>query len=114
MHSTNGPETCNTYNMLKLTTHLYADSADAGYMDFYERALYNHILTSQHPGSGGFVYYTPLSPGAYRTFSKDTSDFWCCVGTGMENHALYGQAVYAKDQRQTAGESVHSIGVELA
>jgi DUF1680 family protein len=95
MQSNSGPETCNTYNMLKLTTHLYAQDADAALMDFYERALYNHILTSQHPGTGGFVYYTPLSPGSYRTYSNDTTDFWCCVGTGMENHALYGQAIYA-------------------
>jgi uncharacterized protein len=95
MHSTNGPETCNTYNMLKLTTHLYENDPQSDYIDFYERALYNHILASQHPGKGGLVYYTPMSPGSFRTYSSDFDDFWCCVGTGMENHATYGRLIYA-------------------
>ena len=58
-------------------------------MDYYERALYNHILPSEAPG-GGFVYYTPMRPGHYRVFSRDYDAFWCCVGTGMENHGKYG------------------------
>jgi DUF1680 family protein len=91
-----GPETCNTYNMLKLTRHLFATDAEASEMDFYELALYNHILPSQHPKTGGLVYYTALVPsGAYRTYSTDTGEFWCCVGTGIENHALYGEGIYA-------------------
>ena len=91
-----GPETCNTYNMLKLTRHLFALDAAAQEMDYYERALYNHILPSQHPKTGGLVYYTALGPsGSFRTYSTDTGEFWCCVGTGMENHALYGEGIYA-------------------
>ena len=89
-----GPETCNTYNMLKLTQALYTQAPSARYMDYYERALYNHILPSEAPG-GGFVYYTPMRPGHYRVFSRDFDAFWCCVGTGMENHGKYGGMIYA-------------------
>ena len=89
-----GPETCNTYNMLKLTQELYTDQPSARYMDYYERALYNHILPSEAPG-GGFVYYTPMRPGHYRVFSRPFDAFWCCVGTGMENHGKYGRMIYA-------------------
>ena len=90
-----GPETCNTYNMLKLTQALYTQAPSARYMDYYERALYNHILPSEAPG-GGFVYYTPMRPGHYRVFSRDFDAFWCCVGTGMENHGKYGGMIYAE------------------
>ena len=96
-----GPETCNTYNMLKLTQELYTMQPSARYMDYYERALYNHILPSEAPG-GGFVYYTPMRPGHYRVFSRPFDAFWCCVGTGMENHGKYGRMIYAHspdDQR---------------
>lgn len=89
-----GPETCNTYNMLKLTQELYTVQPSVRYMDYYERALYNHILPSQAPG-GGFVYYTPMRPGHYRVFSRPFDAFWCCVGTGMENHGKYGRMIYA-------------------
>lgn len=89
-----GPETCNTYNMLKLTQELYTVQPAARYMDYYERALYNHILPSQAPG-GGFVYYTPMRPGHYRVYSRPFDAFWCCVGTGMENHGKYGRMIYA-------------------
>ena len=91
-----GPETCNTYNMLRLTEGLFQDDAQARYADFYERALYNHILASQHPQRGGFVYFTPMRPRHYRVYSRANQAFWCCVGTGFENHAKYGQFIYAK------------------
>jgi len=87
-------ETCNTYNMLKLTRHLFAWTPSAAAMDFYERGLYNHILASQDPATGGMIYYCPLKPGAFRTFSTPTDAFWCCVGTGMENHAKYPDTIY--------------------
>ncbi|HEV3141268.1 MAG TPA: beta-L-arabinofuranosidase domain-containing protein, partial [Vicinamibacterales bacterium] len=85
-----GPETCNTYNMLKLTRHIFEWSADADAMDFYERALFNHILPSQDPATGMVLYYCPLRPGAWKSFSTPDDSFWCCVGTGMENHTKYG------------------------
>jgi DUF1680 family protein len=92
-----GPETCNTYNMLKLTRHLFAWSPSAELMDYYERALVNHILGSQDPKTGGVMYYCPLKPGAFKTFSTPTDSFWCCVGTGMENHAKYHDTIYFHD-----------------
>lgn len=93
--SEQGPETCNTYNMLRLTKMLYTSSADAHYMDYYERALYNHILSTQDPVQGGFVYFTPMRSGHYRVYSQPQTSFWCCVGSGLENHARYGEMIYA-------------------
>ncbi|AUS06876.1 glycoside hydrolase family 127 protein [Pseudotamlana carrageenivorans] len=90
-----GPETCNTYNMLKLSKMLFEDTANSGYIDFYERGLYNHILSSQNP-KGGFVYFTPMRPGHYRVYSQPETSFWCCVGSGMENHTKYNELIYAK------------------
>ena len=87
-------ETCNTYNMLKLTRHLFGWEPSAKTMDFYERALYNHILASQDPNSGMFAYLVPLKPGHFKTYSKPLDSFWCCVGTGMENHVKYGDTIY--------------------
>jgi DUF1680 family protein len=92
----NTTETCNTYNMLKLTRHLFEWHADARYADYYERALYNHILASQNPEDGMFCYFVPLKPGAKKTYSTPFDSFWCCVGTGMENHTKYGEGIYFK------------------
>jgi uncharacterized protein len=94
VESREGPETCNTYNMLKLAKQLYLSSAAADYLDYYERGLYNHILSSQHP-SGGFVYFTPMRPRHYRVYSQPQEGFWCCVGSGLENHGKYGELIYA-------------------
>ncbi len=95
--SNNTCETCNTYNMLKLTRHLFCWQAGVAYVDYYERALYNHILASQNPGSGMFCYFIPLKPGAFKEYSDPYDSFWCCVGTGMENHAKYGGNIYFHD-----------------
>jgi DUF1680 family protein len=90
-------ETCNTYNMLKLTRHIFEWSPSAESMDYYERGLFNHILPSQDPETGMVIYYCPLRPGAWKSFSTPTESFWCCVGTGMENHAKYGDSIYFHD-----------------
>jgi DUF1680 family protein len=90
-------ETCNTYNMLRLTRRLFLRGPDAELMDFYERGLYNHILASQDPGSGMVTYFVSLRPGTFRTYSTPEDSFWCCVGTGMENPGRYGEALYARD-----------------
>lgn len=90
-----GPETCNTYNMLKLSRMLYTSSSRLEYLEFYERGLYNHILSSQHPQKGGFVYFTPMRPQHYRVYSQPQENFWCCVGSGLENHGKYGELIYA-------------------
>ncbi|GAO30231.1 glycoside hydrolase family 127 protein [Geofilum rubicundum] len=92
-----GPETCNTYNMMKLSKQLYHNSNDLQYIDYYERAMYNHILSSQHPTHGGLVYFTPMRPQHYRVYSNPEETFWCCVGSGIENHAKYGELIYAHD-----------------
>lgn len=89
-----GVETCNTNNMLKLTEGLFRMKPDAKYADFYERALYNHILSAVHPTHGGYVYFTPSHPRHYRVYSAPDVAMWCCVGTGMENPTKYGQFIY--------------------
>ncbi|WP_312900869.1 glycoside hydrolase family 127 protein [Chryseobacterium taichungense] len=93
--SIEGPETCNTYNMLKLTKALFATLPKSYYMDYYEKALYNHILSTENHDKGGFVYFTPMRPGHYRVYSQPQTSFWCCVGSGLENHAKYGEMIYA-------------------
>jgi DUF1680 family protein len=98
-----GPETCNTYNMLKLTQLLYLSSAKdhknpvMKYVDYYERALYNHILSSQHPDTGGLVYFTSMRPNHYRVYSQVHDGMWCCVGSGIESHSKYAEFIYARD-----------------
>ena len=92
--SQNTTETCNTYNMLKLTRHLFEWHASAEYADYYERALYNHILASQNPEDGMVCYFVPLKAGARKTYSTPFDSFWCCVGSGIENHAKYGDSIY--------------------
>lgn len=89
-------EACNTYNMLKLTRHLYQWQPDAAYFDYYERAHLNHILAQHDPDTGMFAYMMPLMSGARREFSKPFDDFWCCVGTGMESHSKHGDSIYWK------------------
>ncbi len=106
-----GPETCNTYNMLKLTQLLFLSSRDNSaadmkksknnpamkYVDYYERALYNHILSSQHPQTGGLVYFTSMRPNHYRKYSQVHDGMWCCVGSGIESHSKYAEFIYARD-----------------
>ena len=90
-----GPETCNTYNMLRLSEMLFNRDQQVRYADYMERALYNHILSSQRPGDGGLVYFTPMRPNHYRVYSQVDKAMWCCVGSGIESHAKYGEFIYA-------------------
>ena len=92
-------ETCNTYNMLKLTRHLFGWSPSAETMDFYERGLFNQILGSQDPKTGMVMYYCPLRPGSFKTYATPDESFWCCVGTGLENHAKYADTIYFFDDQ---------------
>ena len=89
-----GPESCNSYNMLKLTEDLFRNNLSAKYADYYERTLYNHILSTQHPVNGGYVYFTPARPRHYRVYSSPNEGMWCCVGSGMENHGKYNEFIY--------------------
>jgi len=90
-------ESCNTYNMLKLTRRLYAMEPDAAYFDYYERAHLNHMLAHQRPRDGMFAYMVPLMSGSAREFSEPFDSFWCCVGTGMESHAKHGDSAWWQD-----------------
>jgi DUF1680 family protein len=90
-------ETCNVYNMLKLTQHIFSWKADAASADYYELALYNHILGSIDPDSGMTTYFVPLKSGHFKLYGTPLNTFWCCTGTGIENHAKYGSAIYYHD-----------------
>lgn len=96
-------ETCNTYNMLRLTRHIFAWNGGIEQADYYERALYNHILASQNPETGMTTYYVTLKSGTARSdktpygFSDPFNSFWCCTGTGVENHVKYGDSIYWHD-----------------
>lgn len=92
-------ESCNTYNMLKLTRHLFTWSANEQYADYYEQALYNHILGTQDPQTAMVSYFMPFKPGSFKVYSTRDSSFWCCVGTGFENHAKYGEGIYYHDDK---------------
>ncbi len=93
----NTSESCNTYNMLKLTRHLFSWDPQAATMDFYERAYFNHILGSENPKTAGFTYFMPLGSGAKRDYSDAFNNFTCCHGTGMENHTKHGDTAYFHD-----------------
>lgn len=92
----NTMETCNTYNMLKLTRQLFALQPRADLMHYYERALYNHILASQNRHTGMMCYFVPLRMGTQKEFSNEFHSFTCCVGSGIENHVKYGESIYAQ------------------
>ncbi|CAN7307894.1 glycoside hydrolase family 127 protein [Pseudoduganella sp. LjRoot289] len=87
-------EHCSTYNMLKITRHLFQWEPDAKWFDYYERAHLNHTLAAQDPGTGMFAYMMPMMAGAKRTWSQPDGQFWCCMGSGMEAHAKHGDSVY--------------------
>ncbi|HEY8950330.1 MAG TPA: glycoside hydrolase family 127 protein [Rhizomicrobium sp.] len=87
-------ESCCSYNMLKLTRHLYQWNPDAALFDYYERAHLNHILAQHNPRTQMFTYMMPMTSGTHREFSTPFGDFWCCMGTGMESHSKHGDSIY--------------------
>lgn len=93
-----GPESCNSNNMLKLSEDLFDETHEAKYADFYESTMWNHILSTQDPKTGGYVYFTTLRPQSYRVYSQVNQAMWCCVGTGMENHSKYGHFIYTHSE----------------
>ena len=90
----NTQECCCTYNLLKLTRHLFTWNPEVKYADYYELALYNSILSTQNPDSGMMMYFVPLATGRWKVYNTPYTSFWCCTGTGMENHAKYGDSIY--------------------
>jgi len=87
-------ENCCTYNLLKLADRLFCYQPDSKIADYYERALYNHILGQQDTLTSMVCYFTPLMTGGYRLYSTRDSSFWCCVGSGFESHAKYQSSIY--------------------
>lgn len=92
-------ETCNVYNMLKLSHHLFMWNAEASVADYYERALLNHMLASQNPENGQVVYNLALEMGGYKEF-QDPGFLTCCIGTAMESHSKYGQSIYFQNNEE--------------
>jgi hypothetical protein len=90
-------EDCTTYNMLKLTRHLFGWSADPRVADYYERALFNGIIGSQHPADGDKMYYVSLATGLWKLFGTPFHDYWCCTGTMSEAHAKLSDSIYFHD-----------------
>lgn len=97
-------ETCNTYNMLKLSKALYQVTGDKKYMDYFENTYINAILSSQNPETGTTMYFQPMAPGYNKVFNRPYDEFWCCTGTGMENFSKLGDNIY---QINEDGVSVH-------
>ncbi|PLR25194.1 glycoside hydrolase family 127 protein [Caulobacter zeae] len=95
-------EACNSYNMLKLTRHLWSWKPDGALFDYYERAQLNHIMAHQRPGDGRFVYFMPMAAGGRRSYSTYEDSFWCCVGSGMESHAKHADSIW-----WTGGETLY-------
>jgi DUF1680 family protein len=98
INAVEGPETCNTYNMLRLSEMLFRRDPNVRYADYIERALFNHILSSQNPDTGGLVYFTPMRPNHYRVYSEVDNSMWCCVGSGIESQSKYGEFIYAHEK----------------
>lgn len=87
-------ETCNTYNMLELAEHVFSWNPNSKISDFYETALYNHILASQEPNNGAKMYFVSTESGHFKIYGTEDNSFWCCTGTGMENPARYNRFIY--------------------
>lgn len=87
-------ETCNTYNMLKLSRELFKITGDVKYADFYENTLINAILSSQNPETGMTMYFQPMATGYFKVYGTPFDKFWCCIGTGMENFTKLNDSIY--------------------
>jgi len=91
-------ECCCTYNMLKLTRHVFSWTANPRCADYYERALFNGVLGTQHPADGMTLYYVPLASGYWKLFGLPLHAFWCCTGTGVESFSKLGDSIYFRDR----------------
>jgi DUF1680 family protein len=104
-------ETCCSYNMLRLTRLLFANNPTAAYADYYEKTLCNTILASQDPDTGMMTYFQSTRPGYLKLFCTPFDSFWCCTGTGIENHAKYGDSIYSRSRAD--GSKSDSLYVNL-
>ena len=92
-------ECCCSYNMMKLTRHLYSWNPDPKYFDYFERTLLNERIGTIRPDKGYTQYYLSLTPGAWKTFNSEDKSFWCCTGTGVEEYAKLNDSIYWHDDR---------------
>ncbi len=93
-------ETCNTYNMLKLTRELFMLTGDKKYADYYENAFVNAILSSQNPETGMTTYFQPMATGFFKVYSSPFDHFWCCTGSGMESFSKVSDSIYFKSSNR--------------
>lgn len=99
-------ETCNVYNMIKMSRKLFALQPDIKYAEFHERALFNHILASMDPMDGRTCYMVPVGRGVQHEYQNMFGGFTCCVGSGMESHALHGDGLYYESFDKNSGEKL--------
>jgi len=114
LNSAKTMETCCTYNLLRLTRALFLRDPSVAYADYYERALYNGILASQDPASGMMTYFQATRPGYVKLYCKPFDSFWCCTGSGMENHAKYVDSIYFQDDRSLTVNLFIASAVKVA
>ncbi len=91
-------ETCNTYNMLKMTRKLFMITGEKKYADYYENTFFNAILSSQNPEDGMTMYFQPMATGFYKVYGRPFDKFWCCTGSGMENFTKLGSSIYFREE----------------
>ncbi len=106
-------EACNSYNMLKLTRHLWSWKPDGALFDYYERTQLNHILAHQNPADGRFVYFMPMAAGGRRSYSTYEDSFWCCVGSGMESHAKHADSIWWRGSDQGGDQGRDTLWLNL-
>ena len=87
-------ETCNVYNMQKMTKKLFEITGDVNYADWYENTYMNSVLSSQNPETGMTTYFQPMASGYFKVFGERFTKFWCCTGTGMENFSKLQDGIY--------------------
>ncbi|MBR3760193.1 MAG: glycoside hydrolase family 127 protein [Ruminococcus sp.] len=107
-------ETCNSYNMLKLSRELFKITHDSKYMDFYENTYYNSILSSQNPETGMTTYFQPMATGYFKVYSTQWDKFWCCTGSGMESFTKLGDTIYMHDDDTLYVNFYQSSAIEWA
>ena len=96
-----GPESCTSVNLFRQTEAIYQCSPEARRMDFYERCLFNHLLSNHDPERGMVVYNTSMKPGAYRCYSDPFDSMWCCTGSGLESPGKLGKMIYTRSADDT-------------
>ena len=106
-------ETCNVYNMLKMTKQLFMITGEAKYADWYENTYINSILPSQNPETGMTTYFQPMAGGYYKVYGERFNKFWCCIGTGMENFSKLQESFYFEKEDTLIVNQYRASSVEF-